>query len=45
MGLTLLGLSLWPAAVIGAAAGFGLRVIAIATGLALPGYRPEPEDD
>jgi uncharacterized membrane protein YeiH len=45
VGLTLLGLSLWPAAVIGAAAGFGLRGIAIATGLALPGYRPEPEDD
>ena len=36
---------LWPAAIIGAAAGFGLRGIAIATGLALPGYRPEPEDD
>ncbi len=45
VGLTLLGLSLWPAAIIGAAAGFGLRGIAIATGLALPGYRPEPEDD
>jgi len=45
VGLTLLGLSLWPAAVIGAAAGFGLRGIAIATGLALPGYRPEPEGD
>jgi uncharacterized membrane protein YeiH len=39
VGLTLLGLSLWPAAVIGAAAGFGLRGVAIATGLALPGYR------
>ena len=45
VGLTLLGLSLWPAAIIGAAAGFGLRGIAIATGLALPGYRAQPEDD
>jgi uncharacterized membrane protein YeiH len=41
VGLTLLGLSLWPAAIIGAAAGFGLRGIAIATGLALPGYRDD----
>jgi uncharacterized membrane protein YeiH len=40
VGLTLLGLTLWPAALIGAAAGFGLRAIAIRTGLALPGYRP-----
>jgi uncharacterized membrane protein YeiH len=39
--LTLIGLSLWPAAFIGAAAGFGLRGIAIATGLALPGYRDD----
>ena len=41
VGLSLLGLSLWPAAVIGAAAGFGLRGVAIATGLALPGYRDD----
>lgn len=41
VGLTLLGLSLWPAALIGAAAGFGLRGLAIATGLALPGYRED----
>jgi uncharacterized membrane protein YeiH len=39
VGLTLAGLSLWPAAIIGAAAGFGLRGLAIATGLKLPGYR------
>ncbi len=39
--LTLIGLSLWPAAFIGAAAGFGLRGVAIATGLALPGYRDD----
>lgn len=41
VGLTLLGLGLWPAAIIGAAAGFGLRALAIATGLALPGYRDD----
>lgn len=41
VGLTLLGLSLWPAAIIGAAAGFGLRGVAIHTGLALPGYRDD----
>jgi uncharacterized membrane protein YeiH len=41
VGLTLLGLSLWPAAIIGAAAGFGLRGLAIATGLKLPGYRDD----
>jgi uncharacterized membrane protein YeiH len=41
VGLTLLGLGLWPAAIIGAAAGFGLRGLAIATGLALPGYRDD----
>jgi uncharacterized membrane protein YeiH len=41
VGLTLLGLSLWPAAITGAAAGFGLRAIAIRTGLALPGYRDD----
>jgi uncharacterized membrane protein YeiH len=45
VGLTLLGLSLWPAALIGAAAGFGLRAIAISTGLTLPGYRPSKVDD
>jgi uncharacterized membrane protein YeiH len=45
VGLTLLGLSLWPAALIGAAAGFGLRAVAISTGLALPGYRDGPADD
>ena len=39
--LTLFGLSLWPAALIGAAAGFGLRAVAIATGLSLPGYRDD----
>ena len=44
VGLTLLGLSLWPAALIGAAAGFGLRALAITTGLALPGYRPDKPD-
>lgn len=41
VGLTLLGLSLWPAALVGGAAGFGLRGLAIATGLALPGYRDD----
>jgi uncharacterized membrane protein YeiH len=41
VGLTLLGLAQWPAALIGAAAGFGLRGLAIATGLALPGYRED----
>jgi uncharacterized membrane protein YeiH len=41
VGLTLLGLSLWPAAIVGAAAGFGLRGLAITTGLALPGYRDD----
>lgn len=39
--LTLFGLSLWPAALIGAAAGFGLRAVAITTGLSLPGYRDD----
>ena len=43
--LTLAGLTMWPAAFIGAAAGFGLRAIAIRTGLALPGYRPDSGDD
>jgi uncharacterized membrane protein YeiH len=41
VGLTLLGLPMWPAALIGAGAGFGLRGIAIVTGLALPGYRED----
>jgi uncharacterized membrane protein YeiH len=41
VGLTLLGLGLWPAAIIGAGAGFGLRALAIATGLSLPGYRDD----
>jgi len=41
VGLTLLGLGLWPAAIIGATAGFGLRALAIATGLSLPGYRDD----
>jgi uncharacterized membrane protein YeiH len=41
VGLTLIGLGLWPAALIGAAAGFGLRGLAIRTGLALPGYRDD----
>lgn len=45
VGLTLAGLAMWPAALAGAAAGFGLRALAIATGLKLPGYRPEPGDD
>lgn len=39
VGLTLAGLAMWPAAIAGAAAGFGLRALAIATGLKLPGYR------
>ncbi|WP_156255063.1 trimeric intracellular cation channel family protein [Sandarakinorhabdus oryzae] len=39
--LTLAGLSMWPAAIAGAAAGFGLRALAIATGLKLPGYRDD----
>lgn len=45
VGLTLAGLSMWPAAIAGAAAGFGLRALAIATGLKLPGYRPSTGDD
>jgi uncharacterized membrane protein YeiH len=45
VGLALLGFTLWPAALIGAAAGFGLRAVAIGTGLALPGYRPDDADD
>ena len=41
VGLTLLGFGLWSAALIGAAAGFGLRALAITTGLSLPGYRDD----
>lgn len=39
VGLTLLGAPMWAAAVAGAAAGFGLRALAIARGWKLPGYR------
>ena len=39
VGLTLLGLPFWAAAMAGAAAGFTLRAAAIARGLALPVYR------
>jgi uncharacterized membrane protein YeiH len=39
-----LGAGLWPAAILGAAAGFGLRALAITTGLALPGYKPDAGD-
>ena len=45
VGLTLAGLAMWPAAIAGAAAGFGLRALAITTGLKLPGYRPDTADD
>ncbi|WP_439530947.1 trimeric intracellular cation channel family protein [Pannonibacter sp.] len=38
--LTVLGLALWPAAIVGAAAAFVLRAGAIARGWTLPGYRP-----
>ncbi|NBN80356.1 trimeric intracellular cation channel family protein [Microvirga tunisiensis] len=38
--LTILGLSLWPAAIIGAAAAFVLRAGAITRGWTLPSYRP-----
>lgn len=38
--LTVLGLALWPAALLGAAAAFVLRAGAIARGWTLPGYRP-----
>ncbi len=41
VGLTLLGVAAWPAGVAGAAAGFGLRALAIRTGLKLPGYRED----
>jgi len=39
VGLTLLGSSMWVAAAIAAAAGFGLRALAIARGWKLPAYR------
>lgn len=39
--LAMAGLSMWPAAIAGAAAGFGLRAVAISTGLSLPGYRDD----
>lgn len=39
VGLTLLGAPMWAAAVAGAAAGFGLRALAIARGWKLPAYR------
>ena len=39
VGLTLAGAPFWAAAGIAAAAGFGLRALAIARGLALPAYR------
>ncbi|WP_310474198.1 trimeric intracellular cation channel family protein [Sandarakinorhabdus sp.] len=45
VGLTLADIAVWPAAIAGAAAGFGLRALAIATGLKLPGYRPDTGDD
>ncbi|WP_310497170.1 trimeric intracellular cation channel family protein [Sandarakinorhabdus sp.] len=41
VGLSALGLAPLSAGIIGAAAGFGLRAVAITTGLALPGYRTE----
>lgn len=39
--LSLIGIPAWPAGLAGAAAGFGLRAVAIATGLSLPGYRDD----
>jgi uncharacterized membrane protein YeiH len=39
VGFALLGLSGWPAAVVAAMAGFGLRGLAIAKGWSLPAYR------
>src|SRR3954447_4627624 len=39
VGLTLIGAPMWVAAAIGAAAGFGLRALAIARGWKLPAYR------
>ena len=40
VGLTLVGLAAPLPAMIGAGAGFGLRGLAIARGLALPSYKP-----
>ena len=39
VGLTLLGIGIWPAAAIAIAAGFALRAAAIARGWSLPAYR------
>jgi uncharacterized membrane protein YeiH len=39
VGLSLLGTPMWAAAAIAAAAGFGLRALAIARGWKLPAYR------
>jgi uncharacterized membrane protein YeiH len=39
VGLSLLGLDSWPAAVVAALAGFGLRGLAIARGWSLPAYK------
>ena len=39
VGLTLLGVAVWPAALVAAAAGFALRGLAIARGWSLPSYR------
>lgn len=39
VGLTLAGAPFWAAALVGAGAGFALRALAIARGLALPAYR------
>jgi uncharacterized membrane protein YeiH len=39
--LNWLGVPAWPAGVAGAAAGFGLRALAIGRGVSLPGYRED----
>jgi uncharacterized membrane protein YeiH len=39
VGLTFLGVSVWPAAIVAALAGFALRGLAIARGWSLPAYR------
>ena len=39
VGLTLFGAPVWVAAAVGAAAGFGLRALALARGWKLPAYR------
>jgi uncharacterized membrane protein YeiH len=39
VGLTLLEVAVWPAALIAATAGFALRGLAIARGWSLPSYR------